>query len=1304
MQKAYNSVGWEHLRKSLVRIKMCDKFIQFFGSIHNDRVNRVMMNFGLTDGYRVHDSLDQGEVFSPLLWRIFYDPLLCEVKRQKSVCGYRLDSCFVANTGRIESWAGLTSFLAAGAFVDDTIWIGSSQAATQHILNVTSEFFQVNDISINNDKMVAISINCKVSSPRLLISGLPILIAKRGEPHWYLGIFLSTEGLSKPSLAKAYLDVQFFTNLVLRKAISDKQFSYLVSAVLHSIIAYRTQFSFVSISVCAKWDTLICKGLKSKSGLPLDFPNDAIHHPSLYGLKSFEQVQAESKSAAVVCFANSVGILGHLFVHRSHDLQVLNWCPRHSLLFPSYINISPLNNFLAGVVWIFLGCNLSLSGTPMSIVLDELAFYKCVSSLRQYGIVFVEQLCDRTGSGPIPDWFNAAVHFLSGSGSSPVCSLLSLNVDSSDVLVSCEFDVVCNRLLEIDSNCLSLFTDGSLCGLGTLGIKTGTAVFFEDIDLGLGVEVSGLVSSTMMELQAIALALECVPSSHSVNLFSDSQAALDACRSELILGRPDFRNQCWVEHRHISNVICRKNLDVNWIKVKGHSGVLGNEHADTLAKAAVSSGVHLPHKIDEHFLKAGGTVVSGNSRHFVGSGSRVLVDSLRADVDWSRSCSVWHPDSHLAAGFTSARTAGSRTYFMKALHHHLPVAGYLSVLCLFCGNVEISDHVFSCPFDAGDCACSDAVVSTAICKSFVFNKWYCESFSVFKDAKTAAQNIVAFVRKFCLAFRDDIWLVRAKHRAVMKKGGLIPCDGSIPVSISGLSSVLSSSVVRLLGMADAFSIGFGFHESSLFFSGVGKLVSVRIVVIEPVGSSTGGFGLGLAGLETHPHTKKKCVKSIYSCITLYKKPKKPNASGVLVNLSIGPLILEDIGISGNKPTVFWGSEVGSIANSISDFSDIENMEETKVATKTPTLTVLEFCHAIYTQNQSNLELPEGCCLAEFAFTYYINARINYHIRKEEEPHNAKLGLYRELSQYTTKEVAVIVATIVKIYQEIEQYANENFSISIGNTKKCTNKTKENLETNQKSNQQKLGTSAQTPKKTVTQSIKKQCIYSPEDKSYHFSPENKIQIPLEAALSLTSIPQMPRTLSYTDKIKQHNWEDIPITRRYLSLFQNPFFQPKFGMEFENHKEESKSESEKETKPDIREATFRNAQRNIIPPLLRPISPPAENSDKMATSYITRLTDFSGEKEEMDVYIWLREAQKAIQANNWNNQRAIQTLPFFLKGIADLWYQSLETKLTSFAKFKNALLEYFSNPNAIIQLQNKFNTIKQNTDETVTQYFA
>ncbi|KAG9302348.1 hypothetical protein G9A89_011774 [Geosiphon pyriformis] len=185
-----------------------------------------------------------------------------------------------------------------------------------------------------------------------------------------------------------------------------------------------------------------------------------------------------------------------------------------------------------------------------------------------------------------------------------------------------------------------------------------------------------------------------------------------------------------------------------------------------------------------------------------------------------------------------------------------------------------------------------------------------------------------------------------------------------------------------------------------------------------------------------------------------------------------------------------------------------------------------------------------------------------------------------------------------------------------------------------------------------QSSKKQHIYSPENKLYYFSPENKIQISLGAALSSTSTPQTPKTFNYTDKLKQHNWGNIPITGGYLSLFKMPLLQPNFGAKFENYKEKSKSETKKlikkpKTKPvtrssnqsknqeeklNIREVTFRDTQKNIILTPLRPINLPAENNNEIITSYIAQLTDFLGEKEETDVYTWLKETQKAIQANN------------------------------------------------------------------------
>ncbi|KAG9292697.1 hypothetical protein G9A89_008285 [Geosiphon pyriformis] len=226
------------------------------------------------------------------------------------------------------------------------------------------------------------------------------------------------KGLSKPSLAKAYSDVHFFTNVVLRKTITDKQFLYLMLAVLQPIVTYHTQFSFVSLNVCHKWNVLVRKGLKLKTCLPHDFPDVALHHPSLYGLKSFKQIQTESKLAAVVMFSNTSDILGHLFDHR-----FLDWTP-----------------------------------------LDLLQF-------------------------------SIKLH---------------------------EFSDLHSSLHELWSGPFEIFTDGSLKDFGSSGVTGGIAAYFSAIDHSIGIRICGLMSFTLAELQAVALALECVPSSNAVKVHLDS--------------------------------------------------------------------------------------------------------------------------------------------------------------------------------------------------------------------------------------------------------------------------------------------------------------------------------------------------------------------------------------------------------------------------------------------------------------------------------------------------------------------------------------------------------------------------------------------------------------------------------------------------------------------------------------------------------------------------------------------------------------------------------------------------------------
>ncbi|KAG9306156.1 hypothetical protein G9A89_016060 [Geosiphon pyriformis] len=143
-------------------------------------------------------------------------------------------------------------------------------------------------------------------------------------------------------------------------------------------------------------------------------------------------------------------------------------------------------------------------------------------------------------------------------------------------------------LFAINLDIINVYTNGSLGNLDFCKIKYGAAAYFSNLNLGIGIEISGLVSSTMAKLQAIVLALECVPLDSSVAVYLDSQTVLDACVAELALASLVF-----------------------------HNCVLDNEHIDVLAGLAAGFDLVLPVLIKEKYFKTNEMAVSSNIRHIV---------------------------------------------------------------------------------------------------------------------------------------------------------------------------------------------------------------------------------------------------------------------------------------------------------------------------------------------------------------------------------------------------------------------------------------------------------------------------------------------------------------------------------------------------------------------------------------------------------------------------------------------------------------------------------------------------------------
>ncbi|KAG9298700.1 hypothetical protein G9A89_012768 [Geosiphon pyriformis] len=67
MKKAYDSVRWKSIKAALKRIKMNNRFTELFGLMHNNRSNRIITEFGLSDKYQVQNGLNQKETSSLIM-------------------------------------------------------------------------------------------------------------------------------------------------------------------------------------------------------------------------------------------------------------------------------------------------------------------------------------------------------------------------------------------------------------------------------------------------------------------------------------------------------------------------------------------------------------------------------------------------------------------------------------------------------------------------------------------------------------------------------------------------------------------------------------------------------------------------------------------------------------------------------------------------------------------------------------------------------------------------------------------------------------------------------------------------------------------------------------------------------------------------------------------------------------------------------------------------------------------------------------------------------------------------------------
>jgi hypothetical protein len=117
MLKAYDRVNIFMLKKAMARLRLPFLFIDLICNLFTQRKNRVFTSVDTTSPYDVLIGIDQGEVISPLLWYIYYDPLLCEIEQLQ--LGYKLEHSYRQNV-YIDNLTIISHTTSTLAFMDDT--------------------------------------------------------------------------------------------------------------------------------------------------------------------------------------------------------------------------------------------------------------------------------------------------------------------------------------------------------------------------------------------------------------------------------------------------------------------------------------------------------------------------------------------------------------------------------------------------------------------------------------------------------------------------------------------------------------------------------------------------------------------------------------------------------------------------------------------------------------------------------------------------------------------------------------------------------------------------------------------------------------------------------------------------------------------------------------------------------------------------------------------------------------------------------------------------------------------------------
>ncbi|GES99798.1 hypothetical protein GLOIN_2v1814043 [Rhizophagus clarus] len=284
--------------------------------------NSVFTAYGNTTPYDVLTGIDQGEVISPLLWCIYFDPLLTKLEQLQK--GYKISD------------DSTSIHVPSKAYMDDTTIITDSKENLEVLLTTADSFFELASIKINYDKVELLLRNDSAydASPINLSFGDKIITIVPKPPKEnirILGVYFNVARCPKYNLRLIRDEIINFTSMIKKKDVTDKIIRYIFNSLIIPRIEYRSQVQVLTKDECNSFKALYMKTIKNKLGFAATAPNIIITNSFFYGLIDLYQRQLEEKVTSFMIQINNPGLLGTITNLQLNNIQHALSLPRSPL-------------------------------------------------------------------------------------------------------------------------------------------------------------------------------------------------------------------------------------------------------------------------------------------------------------------------------------------------------------------------------------------------------------------------------------------------------------------------------------------------------------------------------------------------------------------------------------------------------------------------------------------------------------------------------------------------------------------------------------------------------------------------------------------------------------------------------------------------------------------------------------------------------------------------------------------------------------------------------------------------------------